>query len=255
MSDSPASGDGDYWDGVAEQPDGLPAGWRRHARRAQLRLIESWAGAPSGRWLKTDLFEERSPARALLPHLDSATWIGTDVSTTVADQARAACGARPLVADVRSLPFGDATFDGVLSTSTLDHFADRSDIGRSLRELHRVLRPGGRLIVTFDNRANPLIRLRNALPASLGVRTGLAPFTVGHTVDAAAGRTALADAGFAVDATAHLLHAPHIVGTRPAGWAWYERQALPRLDRLAATRLARFTGHYVAFSAHRLAHR
>ena len=237
-----------YWDGIADDRDALPPGWRRHARQEHLRLIGDWAH-PSGLWLKTDLFEERSADRALLPSLTTATWIGVDVSSAVAAQAHALVGCRSAVADVRSLPFPPARFDGVLSTSTLDHFAEEASIDRSLRELHRVLRPGGRLLLTLDNPRNPLNRLRNALPADWSRRTGLVPFSVGCTLDEAAGRAALMSAGFHVDATAHLLHAPHVVGTRPAHFGWYERTVLPRVESAGRTRLAPFTGHYVAFSA------
>src|SRR5690606_37030936 len=114
-------GDPAYWDEVAEGTDRLPAGWRRHARRAHLELLAAWVGVPEGRWLKTDLFEERSPHRALLPSLRDAGWVGIDLSARVAVQARAGVGATGVVADVRALPFAACAFDGVLSTSTLDH--------------------------------------------------------------------------------------------------------------------------------------
>jgi SAM-dependent methyltransferase len=237
-----------YWDGIAADHDALPAGWRRHARREHLRLIADWA-RPAGLWLKTDLFEERSADRALLPSLDTASWVGVDLSTEVAGQARSLIGSRSVVADIRSLPFASGTFDGVLSTSTLDHFATTASIDRSLRELRRVLRPDGRLVLTLDNPRNPLIRLRNAMPPEWARRTGLAPFAVGCTLDEADGRAALRSAGFEVDATAHLLHAPHVVGTRAARFGWYERSVLPRTESAGRSRLARFTGHYVAFSA------
>jgi len=38
------------------------------------------------------------------------------------------------------LPFGDATFDAVVSTSVLEHARNKEEI---FREIHRVLRPGG----------------------------------------------------------------------------------------------------------------
>lgn len=44
------------------------------------------------------------------------------------------------------LPFADGSFDMALSTGVLEHVAD--DAG-SLKELRRVLRPGGLLVVTF----------------------------------------------------------------------------------------------------------
>jgi len=48
-------------------------------------------------------------------------------------------------ADVRHLPFPDARFDSVVSTFPTDYIADLT----ALREIARVLRPGGRLIVVM----------------------------------------------------------------------------------------------------------
>jgi SAM-dependent methyltransferase len=237
-----------YWDGIAAGEDRLPPQWRRRGRDEHLDLIRDWVGDPTGRWLKTDLFEERSPDRALLPHLRSATWFAADVSPEVVRRAGAVEAAN-LAADVRALPYRGGAFDGVLSTSTLDHFADPADLGRSLRELRRVLRDGGTFVLTLDNAANPLIRARNALPHALARRTGLVPFSVGHTVALEEGETLLRDASFTVEHSAHLLHVPHVIGTRLARFGWYERNVLPRFAALAGTRAARFTGHFVAFLA------
>lgn len=242
-------GGGAYWDAVAEQPDTLPAGWRRHARLEHLALVQRWIGRPAGRWLKTDLFEELSEERALVPCLSSAHWVGTDLSLAVARRSAGHLAKTAVVVDARHLPFGDGSFDGVLSTSTLDHFDDLGQLQAALVELHRVLRSDGRLLLTLDNPRNPLVGLRNRLPPRLARRTGLVPFSVGATLDEPSGRRALAAAGFAVEASAHLLHAPHIVGTRLARFGWYERRVLPATARLGATRLAPRTGHFVAFLA------
>ncbi len=249
VSDAPH--DSRYWDEVAGQADRLPGGWRRRARQEHLDLLQRWVGTPTGRWLKTDLFEERDVDRALLPLLGTARWVGTDVSPAVARQGRHDLPAA--ASDVRRLPFRDGAFDGVLSTSTLDHFEHPDEICRALVELRRVLRPGGQLVLTLDNARHPLIRLRNALPRHVARRSGLVPFAVGATLDEAAGVRALHAAGFSVAATGHLLHVPHVVGTRLAAWRWYEHRVLPRFAGLAATRVARWSGHYAAFHAH--AHR
>ena len=241
-----AAADHAYWDQVAAQEDKLPDGWRRHARDEHLRLFSSWVPVPRGRWLKTDLYEERDARRSLLPHLAGPDWIGTDLAPEVVRRGGTGAG---VAADVRHLPFADASFDGVLSTSTLDHFEDPADIGRSLVELRRLLRVGGDLVLTLDNARNPLIRTRNALPRGVARRTGLVPFAVGATLDEAGGREALTAAGFEVLAVEHLLHAPHVVGTRPAAWTWWEERVLPGTTRLGRTRLAAWTGHFVAFHA------
>ena len=69
-------------------------------------------------------------------------------------------GLRPVVADLRELPFEQDSFDLVFCVSTLEHIgldnrvyglaAERDERGRSraLRELRRVLARGGRLLVT-----------------------------------------------------------------------------------------------------------
>ncbi|KRE38867.1 hypothetical protein ASG73_00385 [Janibacter sp. Soil728] len=51
-------------------------------------------------------------------------------------------GLRATRADAISLPFGDSTFDAAWSMSTLMHLPD-NDFGLALRELARVVRPGG----------------------------------------------------------------------------------------------------------------
>jgi len=53
---------------------------------------------------------------------------------------RAARDARLVLADARSLPFADASFDLVLSGGLLEHFRDPRPV---LAEMSRILRPGG----------------------------------------------------------------------------------------------------------------
>ena len=54
-------------------------------------------------------------------------------------------------ADVRSLPFGDASFDTVVSTFPTEYIFDPS----AEREIARVLRPGGRLVVVLGASLEP----------------------------------------------------------------------------------------------------
>ena len=59
------------------------------------------------------------------------------------------------VADVRDLPFCDASFDAIYSMGTIEHFRDYE---RAVAEMARVLRPGGRAIVGVPNRHDPFLR-------------------------------------------------------------------------------------------------
>lgn len=78
---------------------------------------------------------------------------GVDVSPSGVQQSEAACAERQIafegrVADMTALPWGDATFDAVLSTSTVCHHRT-ADIQRTLAEVWRVLKPGGLFLVDF----------------------------------------------------------------------------------------------------------
>src|SRR5262249_40153278 len=64
----------------------------------------------------------------------------------VARRARAAgvTNIASRLGDARSLPYGDATFDAAYLIGVLGEIPDGD---RALREIHRVLKPGGRLVI------------------------------------------------------------------------------------------------------------
>ncbi|MGH9030262.1 MAG: class I SAM-dependent methyltransferase [Acidimicrobiales bacterium] len=233
------------WRELASARDESAPGWRRHGRRVHLEMLGRWAGPVTGRWLKTDLSEERSPDRALLTEIEGR-WVGIDLAAGFGPRLGAGVF---LAGDIRRLPFRSEVFDGALSTSTLDHFHDPEDVRASLVELRRVLRRGGLLLLTMDNRSNLAVRARNAMPRLAHVVTGQVPFPVGATVARRGGVSLLSECGFEVTDVDHLLHAPFVLGTRPARWSWWERRVLPAFDLLGRSPLAPFTGHYVAFRA------
>jgi SAM-dependent methyltransferase len=63
----------------------------------------------------------------------------------------AARGVEAIVGDVEDLPFRDGIFDCVVAAWMLYH---ARDVNRALRELRRVLRPGGRLVATTSSERN-----------------------------------------------------------------------------------------------------
>ncbi len=121
------------------------------------------------RLLKTDLFDE-ALTTGLYPLL-----VGTSASRLrrrhllfdLASRGRTQRPSASRPGRCALLPFADGAFGGIVSNSTLDHFASTADIVSALAELYRVLRSGGRLLLTLDNLANPVVALRNALPSRL----------------------------------------------------------------------------------------
>ncbi len=89
--------------------------------------------------------------------LDLAEWVGPegtleilDIQREMLDHAMGRVGKRglanvtPTQGDAQALPFDDASIDAVVLTTVLGEIPDQ---GAALREISRVLRPGGRLIV------------------------------------------------------------------------------------------------------------
>jgi SAM-dependent methyltransferase len=97
--------------------------------------------------------------------------------------------------------FAEASFDLVLSSFTLEHFADPAT---ALANLRRWLRPGGTLVATTVNRRHPFVATYLGLPDA--PRRALQPLVkataadahplVGACNDPATVRVALAAAGF-----------------------------------------------------------
>jgi SAM-dependent methyltransferase len=260
------NGEHDYWDSVGadwqrRRPHRL---WREFTDRHQSGLLTRWASGWIGEsrrpnLLKTDLFDEVA-SQGIVPWLftNGVNVTGIDVAPAIVSEAVARNpGLEAIVADVRSLPFAEASFDVVFSGSTLDHFESAADIQTALGELCRVLRPGGTLILTLDNPANPLIWLRNGPLLGLLRRIGIVPYQVGATLGPRSLERAVQSAGFTVIQTTAVMHCPRAIAVALAGTlerlsrSWQEAflhhlHAWERLERWPTRWL---TGHYVAVHA------
>ena len=211
-----AAGDRGYWSHVGEawkagRPDRL---WRAHSDAVNARLLRRWLPREEGgRALKTDLFDEafgEGLEKPLAEHC--ATLVGIDLSQVVVEEGvRGRSRLTGVRCDVRALPFANGAFTTVASISSLDHFRAEGGVVAALAELWRVLVPGGRLVLTLDNPANPIVGLRNRLPFRLVHAFGLVPYYVGVTAGHGRARALLERAGFEVLEVTALMHCPRIL--------------------------------------------
>jgi SAM-dependent methyltransferase len=73
--------------------------------------------------------------------------VGLDYSEALIGRLRAAYPQHEwTLGDIRRMPYADGAFDAVISWGVIEH--DEAGPGETLREFHRVLRPGGVIVVT-----------------------------------------------------------------------------------------------------------
>lgn len=86
-------------------------------------------------------------------------WVdGIDISKSAVEFARRLSGRAKIpcefeVGDAENLPYPDGYFDKVVCSSSLEHFEDDR---RALAEMQRVLRSGGKLVLTVDSFTCPI---------------------------------------------------------------------------------------------------
>jgi len=253
---------GGYWDSVlaAWEPTLAHRLWRAHSDAVNVRLLRRWlvGTSPGGKVLKTDLFDE-AVGEGLYPELAArhGEVIGVDVAPAVVREARVRHPQMEAqVADVRTLPFDDGTFDVVVSNSTLDHFDSIAELALAASELSRVIRPGGRLLVTLDNRQNPVVALRTSLSFGAMRRLRIVPYFVGKTCGRRGLVAILERCGLRVRETTAVMHCPpKLAGAYAARGADStlsshdaERylDCVLRFEALASAPVRYFTGHFIA---------
>ena len=153
----------DFWADVgANFPDLDGARSTAQYREDEQWLFRTYLPPLAGlRILKTDLWDEARNTRILRwAAAAGGCAFGVDISPGIVWGATRNFQARGLtvrgvLADVRTLPFQAASFDAIYSMGTVEHFADTDG---ALRELFRVLRPGGCAIIGVPNRGDPFLR-------------------------------------------------------------------------------------------------
>jgi SAM-dependent methyltransferase len=157
--------------------------------------------------------------------------VGVDIAESILGTARratAAAGVEPELvrANLEQLPLGDAEFDLVISIQVLEHLLDPA---AAVRELARVLKPGGVLLLSTDNRRMLLTRTLNGprwiVSSIAGRRYSHVQFAFPHGSFSSRELTELlADAGLVVGKVRTFRFS--LVGASPG-----VRRVLNRIDR------------------------
>lgn len=106
------------------------------ARRGLLEKLERFAPELEGRVL--DVGCGRKPYRGLF---SCTEYVGLEIDTPENREK----GVADFFYDGKSFPFPDASFDGIFASQVLEHVFNPAEF---LSEIRRVLRPGGRLLLT-----------------------------------------------------------------------------------------------------------
>jgi len=236
-------------------------------RKTYIDLITRWTRiTPGQRILKTDLFAEAFSVEQFFFDIVPAKSdvVGIDVSIEIVAEAKSQARSRGmdtgqyLCGNVKKLPLRDSSIDLIISDSTLDHFPTEAEIITALEELGRVLKDGGTLILTIDNKNNltypPYCLIR------LWMKLGLAPYFIGRTLSLSHLRRSLTEIGLVVEENTAILHYPH-----PDGLVrWLDRslrslsrgkldntirRTLAGLNRLEGSKIKYLTGRYIAIKA------
>lgn len=248
-----------YWNEVLSEEDLLDSqnDWLRASRGLYAHWIRKYLppGYSHRRILKTDSFEEirgTEVVQALEERFARLVTIDLAFPALRQSARRAGAPARTWVqTPVQALPFATASFGGVVSLSTLDHFQRTEDIRQALAELARVTQPGGTMLLTLDNGWNPIVALRNALPHEPLAAARVAPYRYGKTLGPIALRRTLARTGWHVEQLTAVLHSPRVLAVALASQLdtspkrrWFD--AILRYAECAERLPTRFlTGHFL----------
>jgi SAM-dependent methyltransferase len=117
--------------------------WFVQRRNLFARLLDPDLKPGNARFL--DVGTSTGTNLRLLTGLGFSNVVGVELNPDAAEFARQKTGVEVVVADSTALPFENNEFDCVFATDVIEHIENDE---AALKELARVLRPGGKLIIT-----------------------------------------------------------------------------------------------------------
>ena len=117
--------------------------WFVQRRNLFARLLDPDLKPGNARFL--DVGTSTGTNLRLLTGLGFSNVVGVELNPDAAEFARKKTGVEVVVADSTALPFENNEFDCVFATDVIEHIENDE---AALKELARVLRPGGKLIIT-----------------------------------------------------------------------------------------------------------
>jgi len=160
-----------YFDGEAIRYE-THRRWRR-VLREQAKTLAALELQPSDRLLDVGC-GTGAAVRAAAGIVTEA--VGLDLSPGMIDQARRLAAQLDNVAfelgDAEQLPFSDGRFSAVLCSTSIHHYPQP---GKAVREMERVLAPGGRIAIGDSNPEQLIVRIvdrrfKRSEPGHLGFR-------------------------------------------------------------------------------------
>lgn len=120
------------------------------------RLLKPYTVA--GQWIKGDLLEvgcgEGRGIHLILPHVRTY-WAIDKIDSAIQKLRKLFPSANLVAGNLPPLPYPDASFDSLVSFQVIEHIQDDTLF---IKEIHRVLRPGGVALITTPNRPMSLSR-------------------------------------------------------------------------------------------------
>lgn len=210
-----------------------------HVLRARFNAVVEALGPGPGEVLDGGM----GPGR-LCAELDRGGWrvSGVDLSASMVEMARLRiphARDRLVQGSIEAVPFGDASFDAATAMGVLEYV---DDVEAALRELARVIRPGGSLVVTIPHPLSVEVLWRRHLwyPAMRAVKRAVpgfsrsAPYRKPPTITERRLAHAVRAAGLHPSSSRHVSYAPLPI----AFGGRVRRSGLRLAERLELTRPA-----------------